>query len=90
MEVKIKDSEGWKSVLGFKFRLALGPNVIKSTNFTIKVTPKGVIFSGKGWGHGVGMCQWGALGMARSRRNYKEILGFYYPKAAIKKHDEAF
>ena len=89
-EIKIKDSEGWKVIKGFKFRLALGPNVIKSTNFTIEVTPEGVIFKGKGWGHGVGMCQWGALGMARSRHNHKDILKFYYPKAEIKKYDEAF
>lgn len=77
--VKLEDSTGQKEVKGFKFRLALGPNVIRSTNFSVKVTPKGVLFRGKGWGHGVGMCQWGAFGMARRRFNYKKILEFYYP-----------
>lgn len=36
------------------------------------------IFSGKGWGHGVGMCQVGAFGMALRGKTYEEILGHYY------------
>ena len=81
--IKIKDKEGEKEIKGYKFRLALDPNMIRSTNFTIKITPKGVIFKGKGWGHGVGMCQWGAFGMAKKRARYKKILEFYYPEAKI-------
>jgi stage II sporulation protein D len=34
---------------------------------------------GKGWGHGVGMCQWGALEMSKQRYGYRDILQFYYP-----------
>ena len=79
--IKIKDREGVKEIKAFKFRLALRPNVIRSTNFTVRITPKGVIFRGKGWGHGVGMCQWGAFGMSKRRFNYKEILEYYYPGA---------
>ncbi|MBN1354188.1 MAG: SpoIID/LytB domain-containing protein, partial [Candidatus Omnitrophica bacterium] len=81
--VKIKDKEGQKEIMGFKLRLALGPNSIKSTNFSIIVTPGGVVFNGKGWGHGVGMCQWGAFGMAKRHFNYKEILAYYYPETRI-------
>jgi len=81
--IKIKDKEGEKEIKSYKFRLALDPNMIRSTNFTIKITPKGVIFKGKGWGHGVGMCQWGAFGMAKKRARYKKILEFYYPEAKI-------
>ncbi|UCD55269.1 MAG: SpoIID/LytB domain-containing protein [Candidatus Omnitrophota bacterium] len=86
--IKVKDSKGAKEIKGYKFRLALGPNAIKSTNFTAKITPKGVIFRGKGWGHGVGMCQWGVFGMAKRRFNHREILEFYYPLANIEKYDE--
>ena len=82
-EIKIRDKKGVRRIKGFEFRLALGPNVIKSANFTIEITPKGVIFRGKGWGHGVGMCQWGAFGMSKRRFNYREILEFYYPEAKI-------
>lgn len=42
-------------------------------------------FSGAGWGHGVGLCQIGALGMALDGYSYKEILGHYYDKAKLKK-----
>ncbi|MGC8594144.1 MAG: SpoIID/LytB domain-containing protein [Candidatus Kryptoniota bacterium] len=40
---------------------------------------------GQGNGHGVGMCQWGAIGMSRKGFNYKEILYHYYPGTTIKK-----
>jgi len=86
--VKISDKNGTKEIKAFKFRLAMGPNVIRSTNFTIKVTKRGVLFRGKGWGHGVGMCQWGGFGMAKRRFNYKKILEFYYPGSKIKNYDE--
>lgn len=85
LDVKIKDSKGVKVVEGYKFRLALGPNKIKSTNFSIIIVKSGVVFKGRGWGHGVGMCQWGAFGMAKRRHNYKKILDFYYPGAKIEK-----
>ena len=81
--INIKDKEGAHEIKAYKFRLALGPNIIRSTNFTMRITPKGVIFNGKGWGHGVGMCQWGAFGMAKRRLNYKQILDYYYPGAKI-------
>jgi stage II sporulation protein D len=81
--VRIRDREGIKEINGFKFRLALGPNIIKSTNFTINISPEGILFDGRGWGHGVGMCQWGAYGMAARGFGYEEILRFYYPGAEI-------
>ena len=68
---------------GIRFRAIIGPNIIKSNNY--EVTMKGYYFDlvGKGWGHGVGMCQWGAHQMAEERRKYDEILSFYYPGAKI-------
>jgi len=44
-----------------------------------------LIISGTGWGHGFGMCQWGARGMASEPRNatYDEILKHYYPGASL-------
>lgn len=44
-----------------------------------------VEFTGKGFGHGVGMCQWGAMGMAREGRNYKKILRDYYQDVEVTK-----
>jgi len=44
-----------------------------------------VTFSGSGYGHGVGMCQCGAIGLARSGWNYEQILTHYYSGVEIKK-----
>ncbi len=59
------------------------PPEIRLTNGAVRVvrfrTPARVVFNGRGFGHGVGMSQWGAQGMARSGRTYEEILSHYYP-----------
>ncbi|MEE8317669.1 MAG: SpoIID/LytB domain-containing protein [Candidatus Omnitrophota bacterium] len=68
---------------GDKFRLAVHPNTIKSTNFEIKARSRYITFYGKGWGHGIGMCQWGAYGMARRDWSAEEILEYYYPDSSI-------
>ena len=49
----------------------------------MKVENKAVWFEGRGWGHGVGLCQWGARGRALAGQSYKKILETYYPKAKI-------
>lgn len=41
-------------------------------------------FAGRGWGHGVGLCQWGARGMAMQGFGYRDILAHYYPGAEIR------
>ena len=43
------------------------------------------LFKGAGWGHGVGMCQSGAVGRAYSGQTFIEILNHYFPKTVIKK-----
>ncbi|MFC1668058.1 SpoIID/LytB domain-containing protein [Chlamydiota bacterium] len=60
-------------------RSMLGVNKIKSTAFTIKSGRKKILIQGAGWGHGVGMCQVGAIGMARQKYSFKKILRHYYP-----------
>ena len=71
------------TISGIKFRDIIGPNVIKSNNYAIEM--KGYYFDliGRGWGHGVGMCQWGAYRMAKKRYKYTSILEHYYPGAKI-------
>jgi stage II sporulation protein D len=66
------------------FRNAIGPNVIRSANFTVRLADRDAVFEGFGWGHGVGMCQWGAYFMAKQGSTYKQILLFYYPKTDVK------
>ncbi len=43
------------------------------------------ILNGKGFGHGVGLCQWGAYGMAKKGKNWRQILRFYYKSVVLKK-----
>lgn len=58
---------------------------IRSTDFTIEQENANVIITTIGYGHGVGMSQYGALGMAKKGYNYKEILTHYYQNTQIKK-----
>jgi stage II sporulation protein D len=73
---------------GYKVRNALG---LKDTLFVLtrEHSPDGAvahfIFNGRGWGHGVGLCQVGAFGMARAGHSYEEILKTYYQGVAIRK-----
>lgn len=81
------DYEGGKKVQACAkdFRALMGSNAMRSTNFYISKEGETIILSGKGWGHGVGLCQYGALGMAKKGYSYRQILEFYYPKARIMK-----
>jgi len=66
------------------FRNIAGPNIIKSAIFQVKVVNRDAVFEGLGWGHGVGLCQWGAYFMAKQGYNYREILKYYYPQSDVK------
>ena len=65
------------------FRVWIGGNVMKSTAFTVEVKEDFAEFRGKGWGHGVGLCQWGALGQSLLGHSCQDILNFYYPGSVI-------
>lgn len=67
-----------------EFRSLIGPNLIRSTRFGVKVFNSDAVFEGYGWGHGVGLCQWGAYFMAKQGFNYKQILTYYYPQSDVK------
>ena len=83
LNMVLRGKNGNLSLRGNKFRLSVGPNTIKSTNFEIQTKGKYITFYGKGWGHGIGMCQWGAYNMARNGWKADEILEYYYPGAEI-------
>ncbi len=68
---------------GNSFRLIVGPGKVKSTRFDVVKDRDRFVFSGRGYGHGVGMSQWGAYGMARDGYDYRQILRFYYPGTEI-------
>ena len=60
-----------------------GWNAIKSNDFELQQRGERVVFRGRGLGHGIGLCQWGAREQAARGRTGEEILRFYYPGARI-------
>ncbi|OVE77421.1 hypothetical protein BVX98_02655 [bacterium F11] len=83
--ITVTTEKGSFNVSGNAFRLALHPEKIRSTLWTnLSKKKNGYHFEGRGWGHGVGLCQWGARGQALQNLSYKKILGFYYPEAKLK------
>jgi stage II sporulation protein D (peptidoglycan lytic transglycosylase) len=67
------------STFRFAVDRELGWNRIRSDLYDVRNGGEQIIFSGRGAGHGVGLCQAGAEEMAREGKNYQEILNFYYP-----------
>ncbi len=60
-------------------RKAIGWSRLPSTNFTVARDNNVIVFDGAGFGHGVGLCQWSSLEMAKSGVGYKDILSYFYP-----------
>ena len=78
--VKVTDASGRSAVIaGDDLRRIIGYGTLKSTIFEVKKESGVFVFSGRGSGHGVGLSQWGAKGMAENGFSYKEILKHYYP-----------
>ncbi len=79
---KVVDADG--------FRVWVDPMRLKSNLITkIRMNDAGAfVFKGKGWGHGVGMCQYGMKYLGEIGYGYREILTYYYPGAQIAKLKE--
>ena len=78
INIRLTTEKGTIDLNATLIRDAFGVDLIRSTLFEIKKTATGFRIDGKGWGHGVGMCQSGAIGRARAGQNYLQILGVYY------------
>jgi stage II sporulation protein D len=89
---------GTYEVAGDRVRFVLRDSrgtILRSTRFTavpVEESVGGVLrmeVHGTGYGHGVGMCQWGAIGRARAGQDYREILLTYYRGARIEKYGDS-
>lgn len=78
------ERDRWQ-ISGKDFRRLLGYDLLRSTNFVVAQKDGAYQFSGLGWGHGVGLCQWGARGMADAGMDYLSILKYYYQDVEIGK-----
>jgi len=72
-------AKGRLTISAVNFRKIIGYTVIKSTNFEARIAGDDAVFTGIGYGHGVGLCQWGAKQRAGDGFDYREILSYYYP-----------
>ena len=71
---------GTLTVTGGTFRQKLG---LRSTKFDLAVSPTSISVAGNGFGHGIGMSQWGARGMAERGKQYNDILTHFYNGAKL-------
>ena len=70
-------------------RTADSRSILKSIWFDVELDEnKNVTITGKGYGHGVGLCQYGAIGQSRAGKNFQEILSHYFPGTVIKRLSE--
>jgi stage II sporulation protein D len=74
-----RDRLGLKST----YLTQISPQVVASSKGNTKSTSTGFVINGRGFGHGLGMSQWGAYNMARQNLNYRQILGHYYQNTAL-------
>ncbi len=81
--IRFQTASGAKVMPANTTRLRLGSTVMKSTWWEVNRDGEQWHFRGKGYGHGVGMSQWGAKGLANEGRNYLQILQFYYPLCQV-------
>jgi stage II sporulation protein D len=88
IDLAVKGDEGELLLRGLKVRWGLG---LRENLFVIERerSPKGpvsrFVLTGKGWGHGVGLCQVGAFGMAQSGSTYEQIIRHYYTDVSLQK-----
>lgn len=85
--IKLTGSQGSVTVPGADFRVNYGPDKIRSIWISNKIENQSgqVKIAGRGFGHGVGLCQWGAYTLSRDNRSFRAIVKHYYPKAHVSK-----
>ncbi|MDI6739272.1 MAG: SpoIID/LytB domain-containing protein [Candidatus Edwardsbacteria bacterium] len=89
--LKIRSTTGDTMLYKDKIRFGLTSHNILSTKFDLACqrdeagNVSAVVLKGFGYGHGVGLCQWGAIGMAREGKSYRKILKQYYKDVKIEK-----
>ena len=88
--VVIRGDEAVSTVRGEELRHILtqrfGPRSIKSTRFTVARRHDQFIFEGRGWGHGIGLCQLGAASRASAGHSPAQIFHHYYPGTALTRY----
>lgn len=88
----VDTERGTYTLRGNEIRYVLRPpggEILNSTYFSVETEPgadgfaRQVTLRGRGYGHGIGMCQWGAIGRSRAGQSFRTILATYYPGTSI-------
>ena len=89
-DVAIRHAGGTTIVPAEALRAAVGNSQLPSVFFELELSLTGsdLVFSGRGMGHGVGLCQWGAEEMAQHNVGYQAILNHYYPGTGLAAIDD--
>lgn len=77
-EYTVSDGRSRRSMAGTTLQRALPQGAAHSPHFTASIAGNTLTLSGRGHGHGVGLCQWGAKGLGDAGRSALEILAYYY------------
>lgn len=88
-QVTVRTTNKEYAIQVYNIRTLLGDQrdpggLLKSNWFTLACRSDSVFIEGRGFGHGVGMCQWGCLEMAKNGKQYRQILRRYYPGTRLK------
>lgn len=85
--IEIRARKGQKEIRGEDFRDVLarkfGARAVRSTWFDVRNVGSDVMFAGRGYGHGVGLCQAGALARLAAGAKVKDVIAFYYPGTIV-------
>ncbi|MEC4669959.1 MAG: hypothetical protein VST65_10550, partial [Nitrospirota bacterium] len=83
-KLRILHSQGELILRGQDLRRIMGYGVIPSTQFQVETFGREVILSGRGFGHAVGLCQWGAKELAELGYAHTAILAYYFPGTTLR------
>ncbi len=89
LQMRIAHTRGDLRLAGDDFRRIVGYRLLPSTRFKIDRFGRDIDISGMGYGHGVGLCQWGAKALAERGWRYENILRHYYPGVTLQQYQEA-
>ena len=83
--LRLETSAGPRPLPAVELRQLLGYDKLPSLLFEVRNEGAAAVFRGRGSGHGVGLCQWGAQKRALKGETYRQILARYYPGAEIRR-----
>ena len=85
----VQQNQTAREIPSNEFRLLINKNFgitsLKSTLFDVQQSGEQYVFEGRGFGHGVGMSQYGALGMSKQGFSYRDILSFYFTGTQVQR-----